>query len=517
MNQSFSHLLIKGKRFLALLYWIVNRSFINQKRKVLLTSTLGIISPALQGAAFFCIYWYAKNIQENKLITYPLTNNSVYAREDLFLLLAVSAIAVIALFFSAALLYASRHMMMRIAERAFKTSLIQIITSSEKLPDIRAPLASRLSMKPGALISGARRTAVTAQNIGNSFPNLIGSLTALMALFWIEWKLTLIMIVISAISITAIYPVAIHAIAYARRLKIASSAYNEYRTKVFRKTQALSDETVNNLSKEYAFTLSARRHTIERIKLRTNMGLTTAISVAVFYIAYSLITSGGDWAIFVAYIGALQITLSRGLPVIATLAGVSRFYPDILHYFQFEQEIAKMDTVTTATLDIGDHAIISNTRDNNKVMLNFGSRTAVITTESAINVMLALNETQHSNNQLPVRSKLLHSYTEATEIGSDCSLICIPAQEISVLDEAQRERFFNLMKARCLLIIYTHINEPIIFAEHKLLSLSNAKFSAADAGTAGWDELINNFRSSTQNHHKGKHYNNENDDEDDDI
>ena len=61
-----------------------------------------------------------------------------------------------------------------------------------------------------------------------------------------------------------------------------------------------------------------------------------------------------NWAIFIAYVGALRLVLVACSQAIRAYASVSRFYPQISRYYLFTKDVQHLDTVPFGKVSAGD-------------------------------------------------------------------------------------------------------------------------------------------------------------------
>ena len=78
------------------------------------------------------------------------------------------------------------------------------------------------------------------------------------------------------------------------------------------------------------------------------VGITVILGVVIYYMASQALAGREDWAIFIAYIGALRMTLNGGAQVVRLLASVSRYYPQIVRYVLFAKDMQKIGTTDFA-------------------------------------------------------------------------------------------------------------------------------------------------------------------------
>ena len=120
-----------------------------------------------------------------------------------------------------------------------------------------------------------------------------------------------------------------------------------------------------------------RRRVLTEIVFAIEIGVTVILGVVVFYMASQALAGREQWAIFIAYVGALRIALGGATAAIQVFAGVSRFYPRVMRYHLFMQDVSKMNNVALAKLQPGDTVILGALQNGTEVVTKVGQRVAL--------------------------------------------------------------------------------------------------------------------------------------------
>ena len=89
-----------------------------------------------------------------------------------------------------------------------------------------------------------------------------------------------------------------------------------------------------------------------------------------------------QWAIFIAYIGALRMTLNGGAQAVRVLASVSRYYPQIVRYVLFVKDMQKIDATDFARVRRGDKLILGTLANGQDVIAEAGDCLALLTLDT---------------------------------------------------------------------------------------------------------------------------------------
>ena len=88
-----------------------------------------------------------------------------------------------------------------------------------------------------------------------------------------------------------------------------------------------------------------RRRVLTELVFAIEIGITILLGVVIYYMASQALAGREQWAIFIAYIGALRMTLNGAALAIRAFASVSRYYPQIVRYYLFIKDMQKLDKI----------------------------------------------------------------------------------------------------------------------------------------------------------------------------
>jgi hypothetical protein len=231
-----------------------------------------------------------------------------------------------------------------------------------------------------------------------------------------------------------------------------------------------------------------------------------------------LISSGGNWASYIAYIGALQIAITKGMPLIRAAGGVSRYYEDIVLLRRFEQEYLNIDNVSTSIVGRGEIAILGVDSNGCRVPVEGGSRTAMLSIVPQREVLFSLVGAVSSKDNRPIRSIFIRQEEDLDVFDSAYGIVCIDAKLMHIFEQHAHEKFFNAVGDRPLIIVYDSADDVGRFSEQLLLEVSSDKIEAAAAfGTQECTSLLDAFKNKAKTILAQSRNEKDDDDDDDDI
>ena len=210
------------------------------------------------------------------LITVPLLHIQLSLKDHPEWLWAVVAASTTLFVISAAFLYLSRRQIIDVVEQHYARSLEQLVFLSLRVPDPRAPIATRIFLDHGltGLTTGCRRGTLTATSFANAITALVGGLGAAFFLFRIDLPLTLLIVVAAVLGALLLYPLTLRA---AKSAKDRDKAQTVLRSEIRKLNEDLSVEptatslkSVDEVSRVYMM----RRRVLTELIFATEIGIT---------------------------------------------------------------------------------------------------------------------------------------------------------------------------------------------------------------------------------------------------
>ena len=134
-----------------------------------------------------------------------------------------------------------------------------------------------------------------------------------------------------------------------------------------------------------------RRRVLTELIFAIQIGITFILALVIYYMASEALAGRERWALFIAYIAALRMTLSGIAQPIRAFAAVSRFYPQLVRYYLFARDMEKIDSARFASVEAGATVILGSLPNGVEVTVKAGEDcVAVVTYEPLRDVQLAL-------------------------------------------------------------------------------------------------------------------------------
>ena len=121
-----------------------------------------------------------------------------------------------------------------------------------------------------------------------------------------------------------------------------------------------------------------RRRVLTELVFAIEIGVTILLGVVIYYMASQALAGREQWAIFIAYVGALRMTLNGVTLAIRAFASVSRYYPQIVRYYLFIKDMQKIDKTPLAEVRRGDKVFLGTLPNGQDVVVEVGDRLATL-------------------------------------------------------------------------------------------------------------------------------------------
>jgi hypothetical protein len=394
----------RGINYTTLVLWALRDSFRGHTLGLIGIVVFSGIYLAAQAGAILLLYWYAQQMQADGGLALPQLGIDWHARTDVRLLWTVVVSATILFVVSAVFLFGMRRMVFGIVGEGYQRGLETVPRLVVRLPDPRAPMASRLAVDFGfgRLLAGCRQSTMAMVAFSNAVPPFIGSLGAIGFLIWSDPLLTLMMLAAFMLWATLLYPVALRGSQATLQSERAHAKYHDDVQRLRRSYDL--DGTTPELPSADAFVRAylGVRGIKHEIALVIQIGATVIVALAVLYIAWRLMSGGSDWPILLAYIAALRLALAGGSGAVSAFASISRFYPRMVRYALFMKSAATLDQEALGSLTPGEAALLGRLPTGGEVMVKAGDRLAIVTWDDRKEVELALLGARSVSTRLPL-------------------------------------------------------------------------------------------------------------------
>jgi hypothetical protein len=506
----------QARNYSTLVGWLLYRAFKGRTSKLVLAISLSLVHLGSQGAAIYAVYWYGQQMQKSGLVSLPFVHFQLNLKDQPEWLWAVVAFSMVCFVLSATFLYLSRRQLLDLVELHFARSVEQLVLLSLRLPDPRARLASKLLMDFGVpgLTLGCRRGSMTATSFANAITAVVGGFGAAIFLLRIDPMLTLIILVSVGLAALLLYPLTLRAVQGAKDREKSQAAFKAEVRKL--NEEGIATETVASVKtvNEMARGWIARRRILTELVLAIEIGTTVILGVVIYYMATQALAGREQWAIFLAYIAALRMTLTGVAQSIRAFASVSRFYPQTVRYYLFIKDTANLDTGSFAKIGLGDTVILGTLRNGHEVIVEAGERLALVTMGSKREQKFALLDARLVDSNLPVATINVDPSRVST---NPTGLALIAASELNNQGEQHRE-IDGLLKNNVTLIAHQRADAAGAFGENYVLTLMEGEFCRfARLGSEEADNALREFSmQAAKKQAKAGQFDDDDEDEDED-
>ena len=224
-----SRLAEQAVNYFSLITWLLHSACKGRASKVVSAIVLNVFHLSCQGAAIFAIYWWARKMETNGIVSVPLLSIHFAPKDEHAFLWAVVIFSAACFIASACFLFLSRLLVLNIVKDQYARSLENMVLLTSRLPDPRAPTASQLFMRYGfdVLANGCRRGALTAIVFANAITAVVGGVGAAAFLIGIAPLLTLSILLAAILGAALLYPLALRAAELGEHRKQAKVAFKQ--------------------------------------------------------------------------------------------------------------------------------------------------------------------------------------------------------------------------------------------------------------------------------------------------
>ena len=399
------HFIRRGINYVILVIWLLKRSFKGRPLKLLFVVALSSLFLLGQVAALSSLYWYGQQLQAGTGLQIASLGVKLDA-DDPRLLWAVVILTTSSFAMSAAFIFFSRSLVMRIAEQDFVIGIKQLIAAAARLPDPRAYTASRLlsRFRFGEIAAGCRLGGMMVVMLAGATPRAVVGLSAGAFLFWMAPYLTALVLSAAIVWALLLYPLALRAVEFSKR---RHSAMGKFRREVPNflagSDGVASVARFDRIVEEVARATMGKRRVANEMTLVGDVGAAVIIAFAIGYLA-TTVTGNDGWPIILAYVITARLALIGWLQGLRAFASVSRYYPELVRFYLFQQDASRIDDTPFAQVSTGDVLRLGMLPDGSAVEITTGQRIAVLTRDEIPVLLFALVHTRAVKSNLPVKT-----------------------------------------------------------------------------------------------------------------
>jgi ABC-type multidrug transport system fused ATPase/permease subunit len=334
----------QGRDYRRNLVWLVGDSLRRQTGhwwRILLASGVTLAGNA---AAVGIVYLYVHMLQHDMSMSFA--GITIQARDSLLLLGLVIAGLLTALLAFSISTYLSRSITLKLVRRYEEYVFKRVLHLYRLLPDPRAAVADeilRTSNIRQLAIAHARNCGWSLRFIANGIPAGLMFAGALATLLILDPVLTMVVLVLGIGAVAAQYPANLFAARASNTVDEnhprVMAAFNQLVEQINCTPETGRPEMPDELdarierfydeprARRYMDANEDRYRAMELSGLTMQVGGALVLAAILLAIAESLLRQGGDWAVLVAYLGALRLLLSNATQLFRTVSVFSRFYP----------------------------------------------------------------------------------------------------------------------------------------------------------------------------------------------
>jgi hypothetical protein len=267
-------------------------------------------------------------------------------RSAIFLALTIGC-GVALLSLTALLRYSVRRQALRLSRRYLEFCMRRVIAIASRLPDPRAPVASRLIGQdvPHVFLGYARFCGMASQQLLRLAPTSASFLVGCLVLLWLDATLTALLALFGLLTFAAQYPAnnqaarASHAWEQTRRS--AAQRLMQAFARLRRDPVALDpgspalDEVFHDPTLQTNLdSLTERIHAGEKADLVSRIGSGALLGGAILLVGIDILEGSRTWAGVAAYLAAVRFTLGDFVSMSRLTTGLTRYHAQIDRYRQ---------------------------------------------------------------------------------------------------------------------------------------------------------------------------------------
>jgi len=463
----------QGRNYFSLVGWLLYTAFRGRTWNLSVAVVLSLLGLATQAAAIYAVYWYGRQMEKNGIVSVPLLPININLKQQPEWLWAIVIFSTACLILSATLTYLSRQRVLNMVQHHYATTLEKLALLTLRLPDPRVRLASSLFNEYafGGLSTGARRGTLIVLSSVTALTAIIGGLGASFFLLRIDLPLTLLILISSSLAALLLYPLTLRAVASAKNREKAQRDFRlelrELTEKRIEKRALTDSEITFKGPTALAQAFLMRRRVLTEFVYAIEVGITVILGLVIYYTASKALAGKEQWAIFIAYIGALRMALQGGAHAVQALASVSRYYPQIVRYVLFIKDIQKIHATEFAKVTAGDKVILGTLANGQDVSAEAGGCMALLSLDYMSEIEFSLINARLPHSTEPISIQVVER-SKAAGCKAPLALLVYDKPTQYELEGIQVLRE-GILKDKVALIVYREAHNIGLFGEKEVL------------------------------------------------
>lgn len=467
----FTRAATQGRNYTKLVGWLLHWAFAGRVTTLIGSLGLSGLYLAFQAGGIYAIYWYARQLETGHTVHVPYFGFELAARNEPALLWAIVILACICFVASASFQFLSRRLIFEVVEQRYAKALDEVAREAARLPDARARTASRLLMTSGlaGITAGCRGGVLTTVIFCNAISGILGGVAAALFLFHIDTPLTLVILLAALVGALFLYPLALRSARFSKDRERTQSAFQREARQTQAEFQGLSEmKTPARLSGAHLGVLRVNTEIIYALEI----GKTLILSAVIYYMASEMMAGRQNWAILIAYIGALRLVLMACSQAIRAYASVSRFYPQISRYHLFVKDVQHLESTNLANPAQGDWIVLGELVTGSEVRVKAGDCVAMATRDPLRELQFAMLHARVLNSNAPLGMGILNPANQSIV----AALVFADAAQLASLGERALARLRSALATKVTLVIHRDIGTVGSFGEKEVLLVEGGKF-----------------------------------------
>jgi hypothetical protein len=235
-----------------------------------------------------------------------------------------------------------------------------------------------------------------------------------------------------------------------------------------------------------------RKRVLTELVFAIEIGVTVILGLVIYYMAREALAGREQWAIFLAYIAALRMTLYGIAQPIRAFASVSRFYPQIVRYYLFSKDMQKLPMAHFAKVERGETVILGTLHNGDDVVVEAGDCLALAALPPMREAEYALIHARLPHSTAPLETIVVDP---ANVSANDAALALVSAGGFEKQGDQLRDLLEGALKDKVTLIVYVQADKIGTFGETRLLTLMDGELQRfALLGTEEGDAALKEFQ-----------------------